>query len=636
MLHRGALILASILFLNMQACSNFESGNSGSRLAPPPVDTTPPEVIGSYPDSEQENIEADEMVELQFSELLDEESLLNAIKLFKGNQDAGSESGIIVERRDYITELDTGAAFGNDPVTGEEIEVETTILRITQANGRFSLNTPYTLLIEQDVKDRSTAINLNPNTGVEEEGNFLVDQISRQFTVDDGVWLSNEYVDLRDSVIDTELSNALAIDAKSNASGQTMAAIKLQTEGVSRLYASRYLMNERAWVDSAFSGGSINTADPNIALISAPGGQGIASFSIAVNNYGHAVAVWLEAQDNTSEPSVWVNYFDGLSWQSPLNLGRDVDNELARSPSAVIDDNGNIQVVWSEMIPGAVPYRGVVTNRMSGSVVSGVLQSGAWLATPLVLNETYAETGDTPLIKTLNATTNVVMWRQSIAGQTRVVSRQGDQSGSWSAFVAVSASNTGSIEDMRLATNGFDSAAIAWLENDGARRNLWASLYTGGGWSTPMLLERDDRGDVVIPNLDVGMQSQVTVVWGQRVGNITEVYARTYQQDTGWQTAELLDSVSESGFANLQLKYDREGNANVLWSQGSSNVSLVGARYKLLFGWTDAVSGELENYATSVTAPILVPLGVDGQTLVLMSHYDGERYRLASNLFTDG
>ena len=638
-LHRQAIFFCGLFMLLVQGCSNFENSDGAREVSPPPVDTTPPRIDRSYPSEADILLEPDEAVELEFNEEVDTATLLNAIQLYEGLPD--EVQGEFFEERAWQASLSTSLSIGQDPVTGEDLEIDSTVATLRHASGRFALNTSYSFVVREIVKDLSPAETIDPVTGLETTGNFMTSEFVLSFSIEDGAWRSANYIDVISA--DGASSDDEFFDASvsGNLNGQTMAVFRRYRNGVSRLMSSRYLPNQESWVlPSPADEASANTAE----VISSSTAEGVLEHDIAINGQGHAVAVWTESPAVGEAAAVWANIFDGEQWLGAQQVSGTTDVLGSVSPQAAINDAGVIMVTWAQAYEerdgsGALlaSYQRVKANYMAASIADDVLVPGAWLVEPDIVNDTYQADGVRPSVEELGDAAYIFVWVQEVSGRDHVLSREWRSQAGWQSAQVVNPAATGDASAHHLDMNRDGLGFAVWLQNDGARNNLWVSSYGGGGWKTPQLLERDDRGSAEWPFVAVGEDGQAAVAWVQRTGGgAMELLVRNFTVESSWTPAESLSGQGTGVVQNPQIAFDREGNAMALWLNGTALKKLRVSRFQEDSGWRQSNNSTIESFSTTNESPILQALADDGRMLVLWYQYDGERYRLASNLFSDG
>jgi hypothetical protein len=92
------------------------------------------------------------------------------------------------------------------------------------------------------------------------------------------------------------------------------------------------------------------------------------------------------------------------------------------------------------------------------------------------------------------------------------------------------------------------------------------------GWGIAQLVETDDTVPVWNPQVEVDGNGNAIAVWYYWSQN--DVWANRYDVDTGWDTAQLIES--NDGMAREpQIGVDKSGNAIAVWRQWDDSLSNI-------------------------------------------------------------
>ena len=139
---------------------------------------------------------------------------------------------------------------------------------------------------------------------------------------------------------------------------------------------------------------------------------------------------------------------------------------------------------WAERVgkgPGTALPGGIGIDKAGNSYVVGTFESF------IAFNTT-----------TFNAATNV-----------RLFLAKYDENGNlkWAAH----GDGAGSFIDPSIAVDTAGNALAVWQQSDGTRDNIWANRYTpGGGWGTAELIETNNAGDAVNPQIAIDTAGNAT------------------------------------------------------------------------------------------------------------------------------
>jgi hypothetical protein len=157
-------------------------------------------------------------------------------------------------------------------------------------------------------------------------------------------------------------------------------------------------------------------------------------------------------------------------------------------------------------------------------------------------------------------------------------------------------SNDGSAEIPMVAVDGEGNAIAVWIQDDGLRYNVWANRFTvETGWGTAETLE-SDTGNVWGADIAVDHSGNAIAVWDQFDGERYNVLARRFVVGSGWGTPETIDTISEDAIYP-RVAMDGSGNAIAVWKQvGDAQFDLWANRFEVGTGWGTPEMLETNDY----------------------------------------
>ena len=197
----------------------------------------------------------------------------------------------------------------------------------------------------------------------------------------------------------------------------------------------------------------------------------------------------------------------------------------------------------------------------------------------------------------------------------------------WGTASSLEANPDGWAQSPSIAFDEAGNGLAVWYQSDGLRNNIWAARFTPGAlWGAPALIETDDAGDAVLPQVAVGGGGDAFAVWRQSDGTRTNIWAAHYTPGPGWQSAVLLERDDVGWAQNARVSADPWGNATAVWSQDDGNFSsLYSARFSAGAGWSAPVL--VENATGDVQEPHVATDGT-GASFAVWSQFDGTRYNI--------
>ena len=94
----------------------------------------------------------------------------------------------------------------------------------------------------------------------------------------------------------------------------------------------------------------------------------------------------------------------------------------------------------------------------------------------------------------------------------------------------IEADNAGSAFNPQIAFDGSGNAMAVWYQSDGARSNIWAARFTpAGGWGGPAMIETDNAGNALNPQIAVDGSGNALTVWQQVDGTRDNIWANRFR-----------------------------------------------------------------------------------------------------------
>jgi hypothetical protein len=305
---------------------------------------------------------------------------------------------------------------------------------------------------------------------------------------------------------------------------------------------------------------------------------------VAVDASGNAVAVWSQYDDIDWGFSIWSNrYTAGTGWGTATLI--DTDMRDAYDPQVAVDASGNAVAVWSQ---DDGSRNNIWSNRYSTST--------GWGTATLIETDNVGGAGHPQVA--INASGNAVaVWSQSDGTRNNIWSNRYTTGTGWGTASLIETDNKGSAGYPQVAVDASGNAVAVWYQYDGTRNNIWSNNYTAGtGWGTAIMIETDNVGWAYYPQVSMNASGNAVAVWYQGGGMYLNIWANCYTAGIGWGTATLIET-DNAGFAiDPQVAVDASGNAVAVWSQADGmNYNLCSNNYTPLTGWGTATLIETNN-----------------------------------------
>jgi len=206
----------------------------------------------------------------------------------------------------------------------------------------------------------------------------------------------------------------------------------------------------------------------------------------------------------------------------------------------------------------------------------------------------------------------------------------------WGTAMLIEIDNTGYARSPQVAVDESGNAIAVWVQHDGIRDSIYSNRYVvGTGWGSATLIETDDSGDADYPQVAVDGSGNAMAVWHQFDGARFSIWSNRYIVDTGWGTAELVETDDSGNAESPQVAVDDSGNAVVVWSQwGSTYSSIWSNRYVVGTGWGTAELIETDDVGDAY----LPQVGIDGSgnAIAVWHQFDSTHSNIYSNRYVVG
>ena len=195
--------------------------------------------------------------------------------------------------------------------------------------------------------------------------------------------------------------------------------------------------------------------------------------------------------------------------------------------------------------------------------------------------------------------------------------------------------DAGTAASPQIAVNAAGDAFAVWVQSDGTRNNIWSTRYIAGyGMNTPTLIETNDAGTAVAPQIAIDSQGNALAVWYQSDGARNNIWANRYTIGSGWGARTLIETIDTGSAIRPQLAIDTQGNALAVWEQWDGAHSNIWAnRYTADSAtWGTAVLIETNNAGDAFVPQIV--FDENGTAMAVWEQSDGTRHNIWANRYT--
>ena len=250
------------------------------------------------------------------------------------------------------------------------------------------------------------------------------------------------------------------------------------------------------------------------------------------------------------------------------------------------------------------------------------------------------ETGDlsasSPQIAIGQDNNALAVWYQYDGTRYNIWANRYVSGSGWQTTELIETDNLGNALFPQVAIDQDGNALAVWYQDDGTRTNIWANRYvSGSGWQTAELIETDNAGNAYEPQVAIDQDGNAVAVWYQDDSTRCNIWANRYVSGSGWQTAELIETDNVGNAYKPQVAIDQDGNALTVWYQDDGTRTNIWAnRYISGFGWRTAEQIETDNAGSAYYSQIAI--GQDGNAVAVWSQWDGTMHNIWANRYVSG
>ncbi len=534
-------------------------------------------------------------------------------------QNNGGDDLTLDENGDFtfVATLDNNSAY-NVTITNQPITPSQTCI-VTNGNGTITAAdiTDVTVSCVDDIAPSvSTSSPANDETGVERNAvisaTFNEDMLTA--TLDNNSFTLNDGNNTEGTVNFDALSNQVTFTPSSE-----MALLRNYTASLNSDITdlSGNSLAAQSW-DFTTRDGAWSTE----ALIHSDDTWNAVVPEIAMDAEGNATAVWLQ-YDTPKLRSVWSNrYTKGAGWGTAERIEND-DLDALR-PRIAMDQNGNALAIWQQ-------DDGTRFNTWSNRYTAG----NSWGTAELIENAAFELSWNPEIAISANGDA-LAAWSKSDGERYKIWFNRYTNDSGWGTAELIVTNSTESTAAIDVAINANGDAIAVWMQYDGTNQNIWSSRFTtDSGWDKAELIETDDAGSALHPKITIDANGNALVLWYQSDGTYYNIWFNRYTQSGGWGTASLIESENAGHAMYPQIAVDANGNALAVWHQNDGiHYNTWSNRYKTDTGWGTATLIENDNTGDAFKSQIA--MDINGNALAVWYQSDGTNNNIWSNRYTLG
>lgn len=369
----------------------------------------------------------------------------------------------------------------------------------------------------------------------------------------DNVW-ANRYMFATKSwgvaqLIETDNAGGAFLPRAGMDTGGNTVAVWQQFDGTHmNIVANRYAAAAQAW-------GTAQAVENNPGFADAP--------QIAMSGVGNAIVVW--RQFDGAQNSVWANrYVAATNLWDPAQLIETDNTGGASAPQIAVDGSGNAIVVWQQS-------DGVRTNIWANRYMAA---TDTWDIAQIIETDNAGDASGAQVAME-SAGNAVAVWHQSDGSRTNIWANRYSPGTGWGVAQLIEVDNAGDADAVQVGIDSNGNAMAVWEQFDGARFNIWANRYAAGtGWGLAQLLETDNTGHAVSPEIVVDASGNAVAVWSQFDGTRFNIWANRYRAG-GWSVPVLVEVDDAGSASNPHAAVNGSGEVTLVWQQSDGTVENI-------------------------------------------------------------
>jgi hypothetical protein len=226
----------------------------------------------------------------------------------------------------------------------------------------------------------------------------------------------------------------------------------------------------------------------------------------------------------------------------------------------------------------------------------------------------------------------VAVWDQWDGDRFNVWSNRFTPAGGWGTAELIETNDVGNGLDPEVAVDPQGNAVVVWIQWE-TTFDVWSNRFTpAGGWGTAERIEADG-GRAEQPRVAVDALGNAVAAWWQSDGTRNNVWSNRFTPSGGWGAAQLIENNDDApGAFNPRIAADPQGNAVVVWEQwADTHADVWSNHFTPVAGWSTAQL--IENDDAGDAKDPDVAMDDQGNATAVWSQSDGVRDNIWSNQF---
>jgi len=293
-------------------------------------------------------------------------------------------------------------------------------------------------------------------------------------------------------------------------------------------------------------------------------------------------------------------------------------------PQIAVGASGDAVAVWSQ-------FDGTFQSIWANRYVVGI----GWGVAELIETSNAGDARATQV--KVDASGNMIaVWHQSDGIRNNIWSNRYIPGFGWGTAELIETDNTGDAVFPQVAVNASGNAVAVWDQTDSTRNNIWANRYmVGVGWGTAELIETNNVGTALLPQVAVEASGNAMAVWEQSDGTRFNIWANRFVAGVGWGVPELLETDDAGAAIFPRVAVDVSGNMIAVWQQSDGTVRNIWSnRYVVGSGWGVPELLETDNAGDAFQPKVVV--NTNGNAVAIWDQFDGTRSNIWANHYIVG
>ena len=330
---------------------------------------------------------------------------------------------------------------------------------------------------------------------------------------------------------------------------------------------------------------------------------------IGFDGAGNAIAVWSQS-DGTRE-NIFANRYDVVNgnWDVPVLI--ESNDNHAEQPQVAVSDAGNAIAVWEQ-------WDGVRFNICSNRYDAA---SDSWYGAGLIETDNAGD-AYAPQIGFDAYGNAIAVWYQHDGTRENIQANRFDYaSGNWVGPQTIESGSDGGAYYPQIDFDGDGNAMVVWSQSDGIRGNIYANRYiaASSSWEGEELIENDDTGNAGGPQVSYDGDGNAIAVWAQDDGIRINIWANRYNATSGsWEGMVLLESENGGSAIFPQIAVGSTGNAMAVWEQYDGTRNNAWANHFNGVSWEGAELIENDDIGNAYRPHIVMALVIISWSTAMM------------------